>query len=143
MKKKQIDEKEFLANATHWFEKTHETSPEERNLKFTKVWHKPTMFGKTPCVVFAPTEEISKAYIWEQNVILRAMKNFVFLVIFCIATIFTLFSQIHHPERLSTIGGIIIGVLVCGLLFFLYLGRKCKKCEKIHQWNVEIYHSGL
>lgn len=143
MKKKQIDEKELLANAVHWFEKTNDTSPEARNLTFAKVWYKPTIFGKTPCVVFAPTEEIGNAYIWEQNVILRSMKNFIFIVIFFISAIFTLFSQIGHPERLSIIGGILIGLLTCGLLFFLYLGRKCKKCEKIHQWKVEVYYSGL
>lgn len=145
MNKKQIDEKQLLTDAMRWFEKKHGVLPDDCNMEFFKIWRKPTIvpFVKKHAIVFAPTEEVGKAFIWEQNAILRTMKNFIFIIIFCIASIFTLFSQIDHPEKVITIAGIDIGLLTCAILFFEYLSMRCKKCEKIHQWNVEVYHSGF
>lgn len=133
------DKKQLLADAGHWFETKHGKSPEEFGMKFVTIWHKPTLFKRTTAVVFAPDEETGKAFLWEQNVILRTMGNFWIVPVFVILTMFLAVAQ----ETIKAAGVVLgCGSLICLLAgqSMLCLGRKCKKLEKIHKWNVEIYY---
>ncbi len=142
MNKKQVDEKQLLADATSWFEKKYAKTPKECNVKFIKVWHKPTPLRKTIAVVFAPTKEIGKAFIWEQNVLFRTMGNFWLIAVALTVSVFASFYFFLKQDNVGAllIAGIFISLCFCALLFFLYMGKKCKKLEKIHKWNVEIYY---
>lgn len=141
MKKKQIDEKQLLTDAMHWFEKKHGVLPDDCNMEFFEIWREPTIvpFVKKYAVVFAPTTEIGEAFIWEQNAIYRAV-HIMYLAPFLAIG---LFITIFRNGGLQTTGGILMGILFCLALFCHYQARKCKKCEQIHQWEVDIYHSGL
>lgn len=139
MKKEKLDEKQLLADAKQWFEQTHGKTPKECGIKFIKVWYKPIPFKKMPTVVFAPTEEIGKAFIWEQNAILRAIRYFWIAPVSFLFFMFLIFSRETKEEAIGV--AIIFTVIVLfALIFFLYLGRKAQKLEKIHQWDVELYH---
>lgn len=143
MRKKQIDETQLLADATRWFNQKYGESPQNLGAEFIKIWHKPTPFIKTPTVVFAPTEEIGRAFIWEQNVIFRTMGNFWFFgaALFACVVLLTYFLPKQDiVSMVTTITSVLLGLSLCFVLLFLYLARKCKKCEKIHQWNVEVYY---
>ncbi len=144
MKKKQIDEKQLLADAERWFREKHGEFADDCGVEFIQIWYKPTAFTKTTAVVFAPTEEIGKAFIREQNIIFRAMGNFwlvgvAFLVFVCVL-IHTLSMQ--NTSAALTVLGVFLGLCSCAFLVFFYLGRKCKKLEKIHQWDVDVYYPG-
>lgn len=134
-----LDEKQLLTDAEHWFETKHGKSPEEFGMKFVTIWRKPALFKKITAVVFAPNEETGKAFLWEQNVILRTMGNFWIVPVFVILTMFLAVTQ----ETLKAAGVVLgCGSLICllaGLSMFC-LGKKCKKFEEIHKWNVEIYY---
>ena len=139
MKKESKNEKQLLADATLRFEQKHGKTPKECGIKSIRIWHKPTPLLKTTTVVFAKTEKESNAFIWEQNVIWRSI-NFIWIApVFCFVTLFAALSQ-DTSEATYTILGFALGVYFCALLFFLYLAKKCKKLEKIHNWNVEIYY---
>ena len=133
------DKKQLLTDARHWFETKHGKSPEEFGMKFVTIWRKPALFQKTAAVVFAPDEETGKAFLWEQNVILRTMGNFWLVPVFVILSIFLAVAQ----ETLRA-ASLVIGCasLICLLMrqSMLYLQGKCKKLEEIHKWNVEIYY---
>jgi len=142
MSKQQTNDNQLLADAKNWFQKKYEKTPQERNVRFIKVWHKPTPLRKTLAVVFAPTEEIGKAFIWEQNVLFRIAKSFLFVgivfTVFSCAFIYALAQ--NNKEFMTTITVIAIALCCCALLFLYFLARKCKKAEKIHKWNVEVYY---
>lgn len=142
MSKQQINEKQLLADAKAWFENKYEASPQKCRTNFIKVWHKPTPLRKTTAVVFAPTEEIGKAFIWEQNFIFRTLGNF---WIVGVSSIIFMFASLHalsqgDEEIAIAIVTVFTILCLCALLFFRYMAKKCKKLEKIHQWNVEIYY---
>lgn len=139
MNKEKPNEKQLLADAKLWFEQQHGQPPKECGIKFIKIWHKPTPFIKRTAIVFAQTEEAGKAFIWEQNAIFRSMTYFWILPIFMITAFFTVFSQ-ETQEEMMQVMGIFISLIFGALLFSLYLARKCKKLEKIHQWNVDVYY---
>lgn len=142
MSKKQINEKQLLTEAKAWFEQKYEKPPKDCGVKFIKIWHKPTALRKTTAVVFAPTEEIGKAFIWEQNVIFRTMGYFwISAVITSIFAFLFMYSLAQQDEKTAIAIAFLFTVLCgCAILFFLFLARKCKKLEKIHQWNVEVYY---
>lgn len=138
--KKQIDEKQLLADAKLWFTKKHGASPKECNIKFIKIWHKPTLFRTTTAVVFAQTEEAGKAFIWEQNAIWRSGKYFWLVPVLFTVALFATFSQ-KTPEAMINIAIHFISISFLMFLCCLYFAKKCKKLEKIHQWNVDIYYA--
>jgi len=142
MRKKRINEEQLLADAKNWFEKKYLKTPKECSVEFIKVWYKPTPLGKITACVFAPTKEIGEAFIWEQNAILRAMKSFglVVLGLFIVGFIFLYDCAQNDMENAMTMGGIGVFICFCACLSFYYLARKCKRLEKIHKWNVEIYY---
>lgn len=136
-----MNEKELLSNAALWYKQEYGHTPKKYGIKFIDIWHKPTFFRKLKTVVFAPTEEIGKAFILEQNLILRSMKCFCISPIVFLAFGFTALHELNQENKETAIAiAIIFTVLcLCALLYFLLLARKCKKLEKIHRWNVDIY----
>ncbi len=138
MNKKEQEQK-LLADASQWFKEKHGKSSEEFGMKFVTIWHKPALFQKVTAVVFAPNEEAGKAFLWEQNVILRTMENFWLVPVFFILTMFIAVAQETHKAAFLVLG---CGMLICFLMgqSMFCLSRKCKKCEKIHEWNVEVYY---
>lgn len=135
MKKNQLNEKQLLANATLWFTQKYHATPKDCGVDFIKIWHKP-LCG--PTVVFALTKEKGEAFIWEQNAIFRSLKCLWLTPISFIIALFIIFSLDTTEARIG-ITAIFCTLLFCVALFFLYLAKKCKKLEKIHNWNVEIY----
>ena len=135
MKKNQLNEKQFLAEATLWFTHKYHASPKESGIRFIKIWHKPFC---GPTVVFALTKEKGEAFIWEKNAIFRSLKCLWLAPISFIIALFIIFSLDTTEARIS-ITAIFCMLLFCAGLFFLYLAKKCKKLEKIHNWDVEIY----
>ncbi|MCM1322637.1 MAG: hypothetical protein NC218_00440 [Acetobacter sp.] len=142
MSKKQINEKQLLTEARAWFEQKYKKSPRNCGIKFIQIWHKPTPFRKTTAVVFAPTEEIGKAFIWEQNAIFRSMSNFWIVVVCYFIFAFIFIHTLSQQDEKTAMAITIFFTALCGCAaaFFLFLGKKCKKLEKIHQWNVEVYY---
>lgn len=133
-------EKQLLADAKLWFEQKYGKTPNECGIKFIKIWHKPTLFKSTLTVVFAQTEKQGNAFIWEQNVIWRSIKNIWFAPVIFIAAFFAAFTQETKEAAISILTLFCI-LAFCAVVFFLYLARKCKKLEKIHQWNVDVYYA--
>ncbi len=140
MKKEKLNEKQLLADAKLWFEQEHGKPPKECGIKFIKIWHKPTPFEKTIAVVFAQTEEAGKAFIWEQNVIFRSMTHFWIVAVYVVITFFAVFSQ-KKPDEAKNVAIIFLIPIFLAFLLSLYLQRKCKRLEKIHQWNVDVYYA--
>ncbi len=139
MRKEKPNEKQLVTDAKRWFEQKYGKTPKECGIKFIKVWHKPTPYKKTTAVVFAQTEEIGKAFIWEQNAIWRSIKNFWILPIYAIVSLFAVFSQERNDEIINT-GIICLVPIFFALCLCFYAAHKCKKKEKIHKWDVEIYY---
>lgn len=133
-------EEDLLAEACQWFKNKYGKSPQELGWEFIKIWYKPSpLFKKRPTVVFAQTEEEGKTLIWEQNVLWR-IPNYIWIFpIYAIAFFFALFSR-ETRESAITIGILFSIPGLLALLLVLYLGRKCQKFEKIHQWKPVIYY---
>lgn len=136
----------LLVEACQWFKEKYGKFPEECNVKFTRVWYKPfewhSLFSRKPVVVFAPTKEIGESFIKEQNIILRIMECFVLAPVIMIASIFAFAYSIQHGNTACTIAVVaIVSLLWIGAFFLVsYLGIVCKKFEKIHEWNVDVYY---
>lgn len=130
-----MNEKQLLADAELWFTKKHGHSPKELGVEFIKIWHKPVPFKKLTTVVFAQSREQGDAFIKEQNLILRWIKNFWLVGFFPIGFIVSLFAR--KPELYLAFT---LPVLFCLTFYCYYQSRKCKHWEKIHQWNVDVYY---
>ncbi len=139
---KKTDENYLLANAQAWFEKKHGKSSTELGCRFVKIWHKPTFFPfrRVNTVVFAPTEKIGMAFIKEQNTIWNSVDHFwIFALVGTICMFMFIFVVTRRIEVIVffTIFGL------CEIILQMFRYKQCRKLEKIHNGNVDIYYPNL